>query len=117
MPRAFENTTGAGKLTADAAADRALLQHTERLLASAIGAASARRMLTSALRGTGPTSGGRHPTRPRGSLQPRSVAVTFENMMQGISVVDADLCIVTWNRRYATCSTIELRYVGRPVPT
>ena len=105
----------------DGYADRALLQQTERLLASAVGAATARRMLTSALHGTGLDI-----TEAVAMLDETSqalrfnrelMAVTFENMMQGISVVDAELRIVAWNRRYLDFFDYPegFVYVGRPV--
>ena len=116
----YEQSTGKA-LTADAAADRALLQHTERVLASAVGAASARRMLTSALRGTGLDLSEAVAMLDETSQELRFnrelLAVTFENMMQGISVVDAELCIVAWNRRYLDLFDYPegFVYVGRPV--
>ena len=105
----------------DAHADRALLQYTERLLASAIGAASARRMLTSALRGTGldlsEAAAMLDETSQELRFNRELMAVTFENMMQGISVIDADLRIVAWNRRYLDFFDYPegFVYVGRPV--
>jgi Na+/proline symporter/signal transduction histidine kinase/ActR/RegA family two-component response regulator len=108
-------------LPPDAAADRALLQHTERLLSAAVGAASARRMLTSALRGTGLDLSEAVAMLDETSQELRFnrelLAVTFENMMQGICVVDADLRIVAWNRRYLDLFDYPegFVYVGRPV--
>jgi len=105
----------------EAWADRALLQFTERLLASSIGSASARRMLTSALRGTGLDLSETVAMLDEASQELRFnrelMAVTFENMMQGISVVDADLRIVAWNRRYLDFFDYPegFVYVGRPV--
>ncbi|MEP6483179.1 MAG: PAS domain-containing hybrid sensor histidine kinase/response regulator [Rudaea sp.] len=104
-----------------AIADRALLQFTERLLAGAIGAASARRMLTSALRGTGLDLSEAAMLLDETSQELRFsrelIAVTFENMSQGISVVDAQQCIVAWNRRYLDLFDYPegFVYVGRPV--
>ena len=104
-----------------AVADRALLQFTERLLAGAIGAASARRMLTSALRGTGLDLSEAAMLLDETSQELRFsrelIAVTFENMSQGISVVDAQLRIVAWNRRYLDLFDYPegFVYVGRPV--
>jgi Na+/proline symporter/PAS domain-containing protein/anti-sigma regulatory factor (Ser/Thr protein kinase) len=104
-----------------AIADRALLQFTERLLAGAIGAASARRMLTSALRGTGLDLSEAALLLDETSQELRFsrqlIAVTFENMSQGISVIDAELSIVAWNRRYLDLFAYPegFVYVGRPV--
>ena len=102
-------------------ADRAMLQFTERLLAGAIGAASARRMLTSALRGTGLDLSEAAMLLDETSQELRFsrelITVTFENMSQGISVVDANLCIVAWNRRYLDLFDYPegFVYVGRPL--
>ena len=117
---AYAQASGAAP-SADAYADRALLQHVERLLASAVGAASARRMLTSALRGTGLDLSEAVALLDEASQELRFnralMAVTFENMMQGISVVDAELRIVAWNRRYLDFFDYPegFVYVGRPV--
>jgi signal transduction histidine kinase len=45
------------------------------------------------------------------------LAATFEHMAQGISVVDVDLRLVTWNRRYQQMFDYPegMLYVGRPV--
>ncbi|MBX3700367.1 MAG: hybrid sensor histidine kinase/response regulator [Dokdonella sp.] len=117
---AWEQASG-GKPSGDAYADRALVQRVERLLASAIGAASARRMLTSALRGTGLDVAEAVALLDETSQELRFnralMAVTFENMLQGISVVDAQLRIVAWNRRYLDFFDYPegFLYVGRPV--
>lgn len=84
---------------------RPTLEFTERLLAGAMGAAAARTVLASALRG--------------GELQLEDVASiveeashassfnrdllesTLENIYEGISVIDSRLRLVAWNRRYA----------------
>jgi len=104
-----------------AIADRAMLQFTERLLAGAIGAASARRMLTSALRGTGLDLSEAALLLDETSQALRFsrdlIAVTFDNMSQGISVVDAELRIVAWNRRYLDLFSYPegFIHIGRPV--
>ena len=121
--RAFADYAhAAGKtLTANTAADRALLQFTERLMAGAIGAASARRILTSALRGTGLDLSEAATLLDEASQELRFsrelIDVTFDNMTQGISVVDSDLRIVAWNRRYADLFDYPegYVYVGRPI--
>lgn len=108
-------------LSTDGLADRGVLQFTERLLASAIGGASARRMLTTALRGTGLDLSEAVAMVDEASQQLRFnrelLAVTFENMAQGISVVDAEMRIVAWNRRYLDLFDYPdgFVYVGRPV--
>lgn len=121
--RAFaEYAEASGKpLLPDASAERALVQHIERVLAGAIGSASARRMLTSALRGTGLDLSEAATLLDETSQELRFnrelLAVTFDNMVQGISVVDRDLRIVAWNRRYLDLFNYPegFVYVGRHV--
>lgn len=121
--RAFEEharATGRA-LPREATADRALLQHVERVLAGAIGASSARLVLTSALRGSGMELDEVASLLDEASQELRFsralLASTFEHMAQGISVVDRDQRLVAWNRRYAELFEYppELLYVGRPV--
>ncbi|MET0532737.1 MAG: PAS domain-containing hybrid sensor histidine kinase/response regulator [Steroidobacter sp.] len=102
-------------------ADVGLLQGLERELTGALGASSARMVLTTALRGAG--------------LQFSEVVMFFdeatrklrfnrelleammENMPQGISVVDADMRLVAWNRRYVELFQYppEMVRTGRPI--
>ncbi|MFT3897388.1 MAG: PAS domain-containing hybrid sensor histidine kinase/response regulator [Thermomonas sp.] len=102
-------------------ADRALVQHTERLLASALGAASARTTLTSVLRGSGMELGEVVSLLDQTSHALRFnrevLTTTIENMPQGVSVVDADLRLVAWNARYQQLFDYPdgMLYVGRPV--
>ena len=108
-------------LAKDAPADRALLQFTERLLASAIGAASARLTLTSALRGSGMELGEVVALLDEASQELRFnrqvLSSTLENISQGVSVVDAQMRLVAWNRRYQELFDYPdgMLYVGRPV--
>lgn len=103
------------------AADRALIQYTERLLAAAIGAASARRMLMSALSGTGVDVGEAMALLDEASQELRFnrglLAAALENVAQGISVVDADMRLVMWNRPYLDIFEYPegMVFVGRPV--
>lgn len=103
------------------AADRSLLQHTERLLSASIGGATARRMLTTALRGTGMDLGEVVALLDETSQELRFnrtlLAATLENISQGISVVDAEMRLVAWNRRYLEMFEYPdgAVYVGRPV--
>ncbi len=85
-------------------ADRALVQYTERLLASGVGAANAHRILVSALSG-----GGLDVAEAMALLDEASQEVRFNrdllwtilgNVTQGISVIDGDLRMVAWNQRY-----------------
>lgn len=102
-------------------ADRAMMQFTERLLASAIGAASARLTLTSALRGSGMELGEVVSLLDEASQELRFnrqvLSTTLENISQGVSVVDADLRLVAWNRRYQTLLGFPdgMLYIGRPI--
>ena len=102
-------------------ADRALAQFTERLLASAIGAASARLTLTTALRGSGMELGEVVSLLDEASQELRFnrqvLSTTLENISQGVSVVDADMRLVAWNRRYQELFGYPdgMLYVGRPV--
>jgi PAS domain S-box-containing protein len=121
--RAFDDYASAiGKPLQDAlAADRPLLQHSERILAASIGAASARRMLTSALRGTGLDFSEAVALLDEASQELRYnrelLSTTMENISQGISVVDADMRLVAWNRRYMEMFDYpdDSVYVGRPI--
>ncbi|CAM5626442.1 hypothetical protein RLIN73S_07037 [Rhodanobacter lindaniclasticus] len=91
-------------LAAGEAADRALIQYTERLLASAVGAANARRILISALSGSGLDGAESMALLDEASQELRFnrelLSTTLENVSQGISVVDAQMRLVAWNRRY-----------------
>jgi Na+/proline symporter/signal transduction histidine kinase/ActR/RegA family two-component response regulator len=86
------------------AADRALIQYTERLLAGAVGAASARRILMGALSGSGLDIAEAMALMDEASQELRFnrelLSTTLENVSQGISVVDAQMRLVAWNRRY-----------------
>jgi PAS domain S-box-containing protein len=108
-------------LAANDSADRGLLQFTERLLAGAIGGGSARRVLTTALRGTGLDLGEVVSLLDETSQALRFnrdlLGTTLEHISQGVSVVDADLRLVAWNRRYLAMFGYPdgMVYVGRPV--
>jgi len=121
--RAFaDNAIAQGKeLVLPHAADRALVQFTERLLAGAIGAASARLTLTSALRGSGMELGEVVAMLDEASQELRFnrelLSTTIENIPQAVSVVDRDLRLVAWNRRYQELFEYPagMLYVGRAV--
>jgi Na+/proline symporter/signal transduction histidine kinase len=108
-------------LAPGALADRALIQFTERLLAGAIGAASARLTLTTALRGSGMELGEVMSLLDEASHELRFnreiLSATLENLSQAVSVVDRDLRLVAWNRRYQQMFEFPqgMLYVGRPV--
>ncbi|MGA0588656.1 NahK/ErcS family hybrid sensor histidine kinase/response regulator [Dyella sp. KRB-257] len=104
-----------------AAADRALIQYTERLLAGAVGAASARRILMGALSGSGLDIAEAMALMDEASQELRFnrelLSTTLENVSQGISVVDARMRLVTWNRRYLELFGYPdgMVYIGVPV--
>jgi PAS domain S-box-containing protein len=93
----------------------------ERELAAVLGAASARLLLDTARREPGPglqtvaTLVGEASQALR--FNQRVLEAALENMSQGISVVDRELRLVAWNRRYAEMFGFPepLLQVGRPV--
>lgn len=102
-------------------ADAALARGAERMLAGAIGAASARRVISAALAG-----GGRAPEDVVRMLDEASQAVQFnrdllqttlDNIDQGVIVVDEDLRVTAWNRRYVEMFDLPpgFVHVGLPV--
>jgi len=105
----------------EARADRRLLQFTERLLGGAVGPGSARLMLTSVLRGSGLELGEVVAVLDETSQALRFnrelLQTTFEHMSQGISVVDAQMRLVGWNRRYSELFEYPdgMLAVGRPI--
>ncbi|KFL36533.1 hybrid sensor histidine kinase/response regulator [Arenimonas donghaensis] len=98
-----------------------LQQRIERELAAVLGAASARLLLDAARRAQGTdldtvaTIVGEASQALR--FNQRVLEAALENMSQGISVVDAELRLVAWNRRYAELFDYppELLQVGVPV--
>ncbi|HPF73566.1 MAG: PAS domain-containing hybrid sensor histidine kinase/response regulator [Lysobacteraceae bacterium] len=110
-----------GALGEDAIASRPLLQFVERQLAGAIGASSARRVLTTALRGRGleleEVVSLLDETSQALRFSRELLEATLDNISQGISVVDAEMRLVAWNRRYLELFDYPegMVYVGRPV--
>ncbi|GGD49690.1 hybrid sensor histidine kinase/response regulator [Pseudoxanthomonas indica] len=102
-------------------ADRAWVQFTERLLAAAIGAASARIVLTSVLRGSGMELGEVVAVLDQAGQELRFnreiLSTTLENIAAGVSVVDPEMRLVAWNRSYQVMFGYPdgMLYVGRPV--
>ncbi len=102
-------------------ADRGLLQYFERVLAASIGASSARVVLTHALKRNGidvdEVAELLDETSQELRFSRQLLQATMENVTQGISVVDARLRIVAWNRRYLELFGYPdgMVYVGRPV--
>ena len=110
-----------GRCSPATSADRALIQYTERLLAGAVGAASARRILMGALSGSGLDIAEAMALMDEASQELRFnrelLSTTLENVSQGISVVDARMRLVAWNRRYLELFDYPdgMVYVGVPV--
>ncbi|MFQ3215666.1 PAS-domain containing protein [Paraperlucidibaca sp.] len=102
-------------------ASRAWVQFTERLLAGAMGAASSRAILTTVLRGSGLEIGQVVALLDQSSQLQRFNRGVLNTMMehieQGISVVDAEMRLVAWNRRYLELFDYPdgMVYTGCPV--
>ncbi len=108
-------------LLASEKADTELVRFTERLLAGAIGASSARLVISFALKKLD------MPIEDIVSIVDEAsqavqfnqalLRTTIENIDHGISVVDKGQCIVAWNRRYLQLFQFPAGfvYVGRPV--
>jgi len=105
----------------DDPADAGLARAAERMLAGAVGASSARRVISAALAG-----GGRAPEDVVRMLDEASQAVQFnrellqatlDNIDQGVSVVDADLRLIAWNARYIALFDLPAGFVhvGQPI--
>jgi signal transduction histidine kinase len=108
-------------LAAHAPADRHWVQFTERMLAAAIGSSSARLVLTRALKGSGMDVAEVVAVLDEAGQEMRFnreiLSSTLENLGQGVSVVDHDMRLVSWNRRYQEMFEYPdgMLYVGRPV--
>lgn len=101
-------------------ADAGLARAAERMLAGAVGAASARRVIAAAL-----AAGGRAPEDVVRMLDEASQAVQFnrdllqttlDNIDQGVSVVDEDLRLTAWNRRYVEMFGLPAGFVHVGLP-
>lgn len=101
-------------------ADATLARAAERMLAGAVGAAAARRVLAAAL-----AAGGRAPEDVVRMLDEASQAVQFnrdllqttlDNIDQGVSVVDEDLRLTAWNRRYVEMFDLPAGFVHVGLP-
>ncbi|MBS3745667.1 MAG: PAS-domain containing protein [Wenzhouxiangellaceae bacterium] len=112
--------TGFEKIEAKPA-NAELVGFTERLLAGCIGSASARTVLTAGLRRSGMDA-----DEALALLEQTSSAIQFnrdlleatlDHISQGVSVVDADLRLVSWNRAYVELLGYPpgMVYLGRPV--
>ena len=102
-------------------ASRRLLRFTERLLAGAIGAASARVVITTALRKSGVEIGDvvllLDETSQAIRFNRRLLEATLENIPQGVSVVDLSQRLIGWNSRYVELMDYPtgMIHVGKPV--
>ena len=106
---------------ADERADLALLQSLERDLSGALGASSARLVLTSALRGAGIELAEIVTLFDEASRKLRFNRELLETMMdnlpQGVCVVNAEMRLVAWNQRYLDLFEYPPGFVfaGQPV--
>lgn len=102
-------------------ADAAWIHTTELLLAAAVGAASARLLMTTALEGSGMEITAivaiLDEAGPALRFNREILLATLENIDQGVSVVDAEMRLVAWNKRYLQLFgyPADMLYVGRPV--
>lgn len=100
------------------AADSRWWRMTEQCLAGAIGTASARRLLSTALHdqgiGVAEVAGLLDHASQWQRFNQALLATMMDHMSQGVSVVDADLRMVAWNRRYLELFDypLDLVYVG-----
>jgi signal transduction histidine kinase len=124
----LENTTealathlGTTTLEPAALATPATVQFGERLLAGSIGSASARTVLTTALHHRGLRARDVMELLDRTSqavqFNRELLESTLDNMSQGVAVVDRDLRLVGWNRRYLQLMQFDesLVHLGQPV--
>jgi len=104
-----------------ALATPATVQFGERLLAGSIGSASARTVLTTALhhRGLGPEAVLELLNRTSQAVQfnRELLESTLDNMSQGVAVVDKNLRLVGWNRRYLELMDYpeDTVHLGQPI--
>ena len=119
--REYVAHTGHGLPKPAEPANRGLVQHVERALAASIGASSARVVLTHALQRKGlevdEVAELLDETSQELRFSRQLLQATMENVTQGISVVDAQLRVVAWNRRYLELLGYPdgMVFVGRPV--
>ena len=110
-------------LNPGAPADPQLLRHSEQMLASAVGAASSRLILSLLGRRHDPTSRNTHKL-----LDDATAALQYnrdllqtalDQVGQGISVFDKDLRLICWNRRFRDLLELpaEFGHVGTPLST
>jgi len=119
--KALSTHLGIPKLMPGALATPETIQFGERLLAGAIGSASARTVLSTALhhQGLGPEAVQELLDRTSQAVQfnRELLESTLDNMSQGVSVVDQGMRLVGWNRRYMELMEFPegTLYIGKPV--
>ena len=118
----FGQESGA-KVMGDSSADWQLVQHTEKLLARAIGTSSARVIMSSVLAGVNVELDDLLTIFDQQTHDERfdqyMLQSTLENVSQGISVVDNEQQLIAWNGAYVDLFNYpqELIYVGAPIRT
>jgi len=121
LMREYAAQTGQALARPAEPANRGMLQYVERALAASIGASSARVVLSHALQRKGlevdEVAELLDETSQELRFSRRLLQATMENVTQGISVVDDQLRIVAWNRRYLELLGYPdgMVSVGRPV--
>lgn len=101
--------------------DDGQIARVERELTAVVGAGMARLLVESARRGASPPLEAMRNAVGEAAqafrFNQKVLEAALENMTQGISVVDADLRLVAWNRRYADMFGFPpaLLQVGRPI--
>src|SRR5690606_38198810 len=121
--RAFADEAKKRELTLDdnLRADHRWLHFTELLLAAAVGASSARVVLASALKGSGMEVTAVMAVLDEAGEELRFnrdiLLATLEHIDQGVSVVDSEMRLVAWNKRYQQLFNYpsDMLYVGRSV--
>jgi len=119
--KALSTHMGLPRFKPGALATPETIQFGERLLAGAIGSASARTVLSTALhhQGLGPEAVMELLDRTSQAVQfnRELLESTLDNMSQGVSVVDQGMRLVGWNRRYVELMQYPegTLYIGRPI--
>jgi Na+/proline symporter/signal transduction histidine kinase len=118
---ALKTHLGLTRLLPGALATPETIQFGERLLAGAIGSASARTVLSTALhhQGLGPEEVMELLDRTSQAVQfnRELLESTLDNMSQGVSVVDKGMRLVGWNRRYVELMDYPegTLHIGKPI--
>jgi len=111
------------RLLSDDAAPRFCVQEAESVLSGIVGAATARRLIDLVGRGRplklDDIARLMDGTSQQLKFSQELLQTTVETVSQGISVVDADLCLVAWNQKYSDLFEYpeKLLYIGCPVET